>query len=334
VLSFLVNKIDVLTAKNEELQSKSDIMQNSLFTTLNNSIEAKINSFREEHKSKLNLLSVDSTIQQCADICKNLETVVDKKVQSVMEDNDEMRRTWDSHMEGIRARIHRNSLSSEDEDDEDDEDEYGLNDLGNRTVVPDTTNSRPHDAEIKALLKEIEQLKNENHRLDIRLIQTEQYSRRESMVFSGVPAIIPQECLQKVMLAVMICLGFKDLVYDDITACHRLWSSPESREPAKVIIKFINRKVVEGALAHPENLAHVKETLGLELTMSESLCAANAESQQVCKWLKENGHIHHFYSRNGFAKVVMENGSFPVKITHPDHLRKKFPNLDIPLFNK
>ena len=136
------------------------------------------------------------------------------------------------------------------------------------------------------------------------------------------------------MLAVMICLGFKDLNYDDIVACHRLWSPPNSGEPAKVIIKFMNRKVVEWALAHPENLAHVKETLGLELTMSESLCSANTESQQVCKWLKENGHIHHFYSRNGFMKVVMENGSFPVKITHPDHLRKKFANLVIPIFDK
>ena len=332
VLSFLVNKIDVLTAKNEELQSKSDIMQNSLFTTLNSSIEEKFNSFREEYKSKLDLLSIDSTIEQCADICKNLETEVDKKIQGVLDDNEEMRRVWDTHMEGIRTRIHRNSLSSEDEDDED---EYGMNDLGNRTVVPDApVNPRPHDAEIKVLTKEIEQLKKLNHKLDIRLVQVEQYSRRESMVFSGVPAVIPQESLQKVMLAVMMCLGFQDLTYDDITACHRLWSPHDSREPAKVIIKFTNRKIVEWALAHPENLSHVKETLGLELTMSESLCAANAESQQVCKWLKDNGHIHHFYSRNGFSKVVLENGSFPVKITHPDHLRKKFANLEIPSFDK
>ena len=44
VLSFLINKIDVLTAKNEELQSKSEIMQSSLFTTLNNSVDSKISA--------------------------------------------------------------------------------------------------------------------------------------------------------------------------------------------------------------------------------------------------------------------------------------------------
>ena len=126
------------------------------------------------------------------------------------------------------------------------------------------------------------------------------------------------------MLAVMVTLGFNHITFDDITACHRLWSSPNSREPAKVIVKFVNRKVVEWSLAHPEKLADVKETLGLDLTIEESLCAANVETQKLCKWLKENGHIHHFYTRNGFCKVVVRNGDTPVRISHPDNLRKKF----------
>ena len=92
--------------------------------------------------------------------------------------------------------------------------------------------------------------------------------------------------------------------------------------------------MVEWSLAHPENLAIVKQTLGLDLEMAESLCLANVEVQRLCKWLKENGHIHHFYSRNGFCKVVRAEGDYPVRITHPEHLRNKFVDLELPSFNR
>ena len=341
VMTFLVSKVDTLTAQLEELQSKSIIMQNCLFKSLNDNLDVKFKEFRQENLSKFELLSTDSTINQCADICENFKSGIDKKIEDIIEtykidfdkkiddahkDNEDMRRIWDNHMEDIRARVYRRDDLSEDEDDE-----YDLNDLHD-TVVPD--DPRPRDVLIQKLQKDIEQLKSENHKLDVRLVQAEQYSRRESLVFSGVPAVIPHENLQKVMLAVMMCLGFKDITYDDIVACHRLWSPPESREPARVIIKFVNRKVVEWSLAHPENLAIVKQTLGLDLTMAESLCPANVEVQNLCKWLKDNGHIHRFYSRNGFWKVVKAEGDFPVRITHPEHLRNKFVDLELPSFNR
>jgi hypothetical protein len=345
VMTFLVSKVDTLTAQLEELQSKSIIMQNCLFKSLNDNLDAKFKALQQENRSKLDMLSTDSTIRQCADICDNFKYDIEKKVEDIMEvhkidfdkkfedaskDNEEMRRLWDNHMENIRARVFQRDDLSEDEDDDDD-DEYNLNDLHD-TIVPD--NPRPSDIMLQKLQKDIEQLKSENHKLDVRLVQAEQYSRRESLVFSGVPAVIPHENLEKVMLAVMMCLGFKDITYDDIVACHRLWSSPDSREPAKVIVKFTNRKVVEWSLAHPENLAIVKQTLGLDLEMAESLCPANVEVQRLCKWLKENGHIHHFYSRNGFWKVVRAEGDYPVRITHPEHLRNKFVDLEFPSFNR
>ena len=341
VMTFLVSKVDTLTAQLEELQSKSIIMQNCLFKSLNDNLDVKFKALRQENLSKFELLSTESTIKQCADICDNFKSGIEKKIEDLVEiykidfdkkledaskDNEDMRRIWDNHMEDIRARVYRKDDLSEDEDDE-----YNLNDLHD-TIVPD--DPRPRDIMIQQLLKDIEQLKSDNHNLDVRLVQAEQYSRRESLVFSGVPAVIPHENLQKVMLAVMMCLGFKDITYDDIVACHRLWSHPDSREPAKVIIKFVNRKVVEWSLAHPENLAIVKQTLGLDLAMAESLCPANVEVQNSCKWLKDNGHIHHFYSRNGFWKIVKAEGDYPIRITHPEHLRNKFVDLELPSFNR
>ena len=92
----------------------------------------------------------------------------------------------------------------------------------------------------------------------------------------------------------------------------------------------MNSKIVEWSFAHPENLQIVKNNMGLDLTMSESLCSKNAESLKICKWLKQQGKIHNYYSRNGFAKVVVDAGSRPMKIAHPKMLRDRF---EVPTFD-
>ena len=129
------------------------------------------------------------------------------------------------------------------------------------------------------------------------------------------------------MLHVMFHLGFKDLKPDDIVACHRLWSPPDSREPSRVIIRFMNRKIVEWALAHSENIKLVKEALGIDIAMSEHLCDKNTESLNICNWLKERNQIFQHFTRNGFSKVVIKKGDRPVKVTHPADLRYKFANI-------
>ena len=177
---------------------------------------------------------------------------------------------------------------------------------------------------------EIQRLSKENHKLDIRLIQLEQYTRRESLVFTGIPSEVPQEHLEHTVLQILFHLGLRDLGPDDIVACHRLWSPPNSTGPAKVIVKVFNRKIVEWALAHQVNLKFVKAFMGLDLAMSPNLCAKNSETHDICKWLKENGKINNYYTRNGFAKVVINRGDNATKISHPDHLRKKFADANIP----
>ena len=122
-------------------------------------------------------------------------------------------------------------------------------------------------------------------------------------------------------------LGFDKLIEDDICAVHRLWAPSNSRDVPRVIVKFVNRKIVEWSLSHPENLQIVKEKMGLDLTMSESLCPKNSESFNMCKWLKDAGKIHNHYTRNGYSKVVINRGDRPVMITHPLHLRKKFEGI-------
>ena len=103
-----------------------------------------------------------------------------------------------------------------------------------------------------------------------------------------------------------------------------------STEPPKVVVKFVNRKIVEWSLDHQENLQWVKHFMGLDLKMSPSLCAKNTEAHNICKWLKDKGVIHHFFMRNGFAKIIVKKGGNAVKVTHPDHIRKRFSDAGIP----
>ena len=246
---------------------------------------------------------------------------INSKVSSVILENEEMRKTLDKYLDGVRLRVRQvlNEDSSNLSEDEEDE---------------DTTNSVPtaaYNVKLNKLNAEIEKLREDVFALDCRVIQTEQYPRRESLVFHGIPASVPQKDLEYTVFSILVNLGLKELHRDDICDVHRLWSSPQSREPSPVIVKFFNRKIVKWSLSHPENLQNVESVMGLKLSMSESLCAKNAESVKICKWLKEQGTIHNYFLRNGFPKVVEHAAGRPVKISHPDMLRQRFAG--IPTFS-
>ena len=92
----------------------------------------------------------------------------------------------------------------------------------------------PLDRKLNELQASMESLKEQNHQMDIRLIQTEQYSRRESLVFAGIPADDPHNELETKVLDIMYHLGFTQLGHDDIVAVHRLWQPRNERGPARV----------------------------------------------------------------------------------------------------
>ena len=319
VLTFLISKTDTLSAQCEELKSKNEIMQNSIISTIGSNLDHKFVSLRNDFLTSFENLDGESTIRQCTEICNEMNDDITKRLDEVLKDNDDMRKVWDTHMGRIRHRVHS---VIDDEDDvltsDDDED---------RPV-----HLSPTDIKLNRLKAEIKSLQAENHKLDVRLIEVEQYSRRESLVFSGIPANIAQKDLELKVLEIMYHLGYQgstQLTHDDISACHRLWQPPSSRNPARVIVKFTNRKVVEWTLAHKSNLAKVRENLGLNLEVSESICAMNSESLKICKGLLDEGRIVKYYTRNGFPKVVVGEYDAPVKINHPNVLRERFEGIPI-----
>ena len=220
ILVYLVSKVDGLSAQYAELESRQTIMQNSLFTSLSQNIDAKFDkicnnldsefsTFKSDFLAKYNELDGNSTIQQCRDICEVTKSEIEKKIDDIQEDNDDLRKVWDLHMDRIRSRVHQQTdddLSSGDDSEVED--------------APDPTNR----SNFKRLSAALEKLKKENLELDRRLVHIEQYTRRESLVFSGIPGSITQENLQSFIHQVMFNIGFKHLQLDDITACHRMWS--------------------------------------------------------------------------------------------------------------
>ena len=189
------------------------------------------------------------------------------------------------------------------------------------------SSSNPSIADIMSLREELEK---KLFDLDVRLVECEQYSRRENLVISGIPNSVTQDKLQQKVLDILDLIGLK-LVPDDITACHRLYSPPHSQYPAKVVVRFVNRKIANFCLDHRDDLQQkAYNKLRLNLRFFESVCAKNEESLRICRWLKGENKIHDYYTRNGYVKVVGVEHGRPWKIAHPDILRKKFE--DIPVF--
>ena len=89
--------------------------------------------------------------------------------------------------------------------------------------------------------------------LDTRIIQNEQYSRRECIILSGIPDRIPQRKLEETVLHILRSIGLRISSYD-IAACHRLHKNTHDRYPAKTIVRFINRKNADFSLRYRDSL--------------------------------------------------------------------------------
>ena len=130
-------------------------------------------------------------------------------------------------MEGVRLRVRRvlnedSSLLSED------------NSSGDSTEHDPT----PCELQIVKLTAELNKLKDECFKLDCRVIQTEQYPRREGIVFNGIPASIPQAELENTVFDILVNMGFEKLRMDDICRVHRLWSPPAQENQHQLSLRL------------------------------------------------------------------------------------------------
>ena len=170
----------------------------------------------------------------------------------------------------------------------------------------------------------MEELSNKLHSLDVRVLECEQYSRRESVIISGIPNCVQQGELQDVAIQIFNELGIH-VNGNDISAIHRLGKPRlNARYPTRVIVRFINRKFVDLCFSRKDQLVGLKQTLKMNLRFYESLASLNQEALKISEYLEKEGIIEKFYLRNGFVKVVVSENDNPVRVNHPDLLREMF----------
>ena len=278
---------------------------------------------------KIDLLSVNvNTIQfNLTKLCENLQVSIDDKVLdatqgqlSYLENKVDCFKV--DFMKELETTKEQNRLLQEKLD------SYILQESERNERMMECFNTPPN---VPNCLIDLQPLKDELEKklldLDVRLVECEQYSRRESLVISGIPETVNQNQLEQKVIDILSYIGL-NIVPKEISACHRLFKPPGSRFPAKVIVRFCNRKVVNYCLYYRDDMQQkAYEHLGLNLRFFESLCSKNDESLRICKRLKSERKISDYYIRNGFVKVVVRENGRPEKIKHPDILRQRF---DIP----
>ena len=161
--------------------------------------------------------------------------------------------------------------------------------------------------------------------IDYRLIDAEQYPRRHNLVISGIPDSVNHNNLEKTVIDIISSIGMNVSSYE-VVGCHRLYKNNKSKFPAKTIIRFTNRKVVEYCIRNRDLLLNNnnKNRFKMNLRFYENLCESNERVNNWCRELKKYGSLHDYYTRNGFIKIIINEGDFPIKIRHPDELFHKF----------
>ena len=152
---------------------------------------------------------------------------------------------------------------------------------------------------INNLNLDVDDIFDDLYNIDYRVVQCEQYSRRESVVISGIPDSIPQSELELTVLDILHGIGLGRVSSFEISACHRLFKKQGDKYPAKTVVRFTNRKIAEFCIYDNERLTQVSNRLQMKLRFFESLCENNKYILKMCKQLHYYGFIkdynHHQY---------------------------------------
>ena len=120
----------------------------------------------------------------------------------------------------------------------------------NNTIILNRINSLEDDNkklnnEIKEMQNYIDELIEDMYYIEHDIIKNAQYTRRESLIISGIPDSVSQHNLEPTALKIIQALGLKNISSYEVVACHRLADkNNDARYPQKTIIQFTNRKAV------------------------------------------------------------------------------------------
>ena len=159
---------------------------------------------------------------------------------------------------------------------------------------------------------DIDDLYENLYKMACRVNQNNQYSRRENLIISGIPNSVRQHVLESAVLEILRVQSY------DTVACHRL-KATNDKYPARTIVRFTNRKIVNFCLNNKDYILECRHYLKMNLRLYDDLTAANEHIMKECRKLKNGGTIKNYIIRNDSTKSKV--------ISHPDDLFDLFPDI-------
>ncbi len=270
--------------------------------------------FLNEKLSTLHLLH-QTTITESLRECRGERHELSVKVDQLSVSCEELDTKWSEQMELLKSNFPT------------DDDTSSNNSISTENNSVDNGALHTLDAEVVRLNESVSKLSGDLLQLDCRVVECEQYPRRNNIVISGIPDNVTHTHLKDKVYDVCEAIGL-NLPDNSISACHRLPKGRNSPWPAKTIVRFVNREDADYCFWNRNKLKNrdVRNALnGLNLRIFENLCRSNNEVMQMCKWLYDNEYINGHFLRNGFVKIVIAEGDVPLKVKHPQLLRDRFP---------
>ena len=144
--------------------------------------------------------------------------------------------------------------------------------------------------------------------MESRCYANEQYSRRECLEISGIPAIVADRDLESKVSKILEEINVS-VDSNLVEVCQRLPSKGLSK---KVIVKLNRRKDIHRILSNKNKLTNLKpESVHLpgetKVFISESLCLYYKKLWSKWKSLRSAGHISAFWVRNRLLRVKLSN---------------------------
>ena len=161
--------------------------------------------------------------------------------------------------------------------------------------------------------------------LECKCHANEQYSRRECLEISGIPAEVGDKDIEKKVLEVLDAIG-APVNTDSVEDCHRI---PSKGYLKKVILKLSHWKGSRQVWLNKKKLKQLKpKSLNLpasvKIYINESLCPYYKKLWTKCKKLWDAKRILSFWVSNGSIRVKLVNENVSI-ITHDCDLEKLFP---------
>uniref|UniRef100_A0A8D8WS27 Uncharacterized protein n=1 Tax=Cacopsylla melanoneura TaxID=428564 RepID=A0A8D8WS27_9HEMI len=151
------------------------------------------------------------------------------------------------------------------------------------------------EAKLEAMSKKISQLEQENRKLKNRVVDLEQYGRRNNVRLFGIPEDSKENTTETVIQVVKRNLGI-NISRADVDACHRVGKGTKQK-PRGIICRFVSRLVRDDVFSK-KKLAGTKMSIKEDLTRERmALYKKISEKFDFRSVWTLRGNIHLLYKK-------------------------------------